>query len=144
MIKTTLRTFVDAVLDNRMLTLDDTNVLRRDLLADGLTCREEADTLIALDRAVPTDPAFQDYVVAAVVDYVVWTEGRTGYVDADAARWLATSLSCGVGPTETARRVAFETVKEAQQVDEALLGFVLSVSQRPIAGDRTGLAALAA
>ena len=144
MIKATLRTFVDTVLDNRELTLEDTNLLRRDLLADGLACREEADILIALDRAVPTDPAYREFLVAAVVDYVVWTEERTGYVGADAARWLVTSLTCGAGPTETARRVAFETIKEAQQVDEALLGFVLAAAQRSPAGDRSSLAALAA
>jgi hypothetical protein len=135
MIKNSLRTFVDTVLDNKAITSDDVCRLRREVLADGILCREEADVLIALDRAVPqAGQDFRDFVVASVVDFAVWTSRPTGYVDRDTARWLATSLSCGSGPTPTALRIGFEVVKEAQQVDEALLAFVLRGQQRGAAG----------
>jgi hypothetical protein len=136
MIKTSLHQFVDRILEDRAITAADVDVLRREVLPDGLASREEADVLIALDRAVPgADPAYATFLVASVVEFVVWTARPTGYVEEDACRWLATSLSCGGGPTENALRVAFEVVKEAQRVDETLLAFVMRASQRrPVYG----------
>lgn len=114
-------------------------MLQREVLSDGLSTREEADVLIALDRAATeADPAWAAYLVTAVVDFVVWGSRPTGYVDQDTARWLVTSLSCGQGPTRTACRIAFEAVKEAEQVDETLLTFVMHDARRagrPVAVD---------
>ena len=111
--------------------------LQRDILEDGITSREEADTLIALVRAVPAaDPAFADDLVAAIVDFAGWGARPTGYVDQDTARWLAATLSCGEGPTRTAACIAFAIVTEAEQVDEALLAFAMRGQQRRPRGGR--------
>lgn len=126
MIKVALHSFVDRVMEQRVISGDDIKALQRDIFSDGIVSREEADVLIALDRAVTkADPAFADFLVAAVVDFAVWGARPTGYVDQDGARWLTQSLSCGAGPTETAARIAFEIVKEAQQVDELLVAYAL-------------------
>lgn len=126
MIKHSLLIFADRAVENGSISAKDVNELQRIVLADGITCREEADTLIALDRAVPgADPAFADFLVAQIVDFAVWTSRPTGYVDQDTARWLVASLGCGSGPSENARRIAFEVVKEAEQVDEVLLAFAM-------------------
>jgi hypothetical protein len=138
MIKNSLRAFADGVLESKRIARQDVQKLRRDILAEGITSREEADTLIALERAVPAaDAVFADYLVGAIVDFAVWGARPTGYVDQDTARWLVASLSCGAGPSETARRIAFEIVKEAEQVDEVLLAFVMRGSRRrPRGGPR--------
>lgn len=136
MIKISLHAFVERVIEDKAITKSDVDMLAREVLEHGLSSREEADVLIALDRAVARkDASWADYLVATVVEFAVWTARPTGYVEQDAARWLTTSLSCGGGPTETAVRIAFEVVKEAQQVDETLLAFVMRASQRRPAED---------
>ncbi len=131
MIKASLHAFVDRVLDAKRITEADVGALRQEVLKDGLTCREEADVLIALDRAVPdTDGAWATYLVSVVVAFVLANSRTKGSVDQDTARWLVTSLGCGSGPTATAKRVAFEAVRSARQVDEELLTFVMRDAQR--------------
>jgi hypothetical protein len=95
-----------------------------------MSCRD-VDLLLAIDRAVQAaDEAWADYLVASVVEFAVWTLTPTGYVGQDTAQWLVTTLSCGDQPTANATRVGFEIVKEAQQVDEILLAFVLKAGPR--------------
>ena len=126
MIKISLHGFVDRVMEKREISGDDVKALQGDIFADGIVSREEADVLIALDRAVAkADPTWADFLVRAVVDFAVWTARPTGYIDQDGARWLTQSLSCGAGPTETAARIAFEIVKESHQVDEVLLAYAM-------------------
>lgn len=130
MINEMLQIFCDRVLENGRVTDEDVHLLLETVLPDGPVCREEADTLIALDRAVPSVTAWGDFLVSAVVDFAVWTQRPTGIVDAEAARWLADSLSCGIGPTANGARVAFETVREAHRVDDALMAFTLEANRR--------------
>jgi hypothetical protein len=126
MIKTSLHSFAERIVDARAITAEDVKLLQRAILEDGICTREEGDVLIALDRVSrASDPSWEAVLVAAVVDFAVWGSRPTGYVDQDTARWLAASLACGVGPTDTARRIAFEIVKEAQSVDDALLAFAM-------------------
>ena len=130
MTKNSLRDFVAGVLERKCISANDVAKLRREVLPNGLMHRDEADMLIALDRAVPSDRAWSEYLIAEVVEFVVWVCRPTGAVDEDTAHWLTATLACGAGPTETAMRIAFAIVKEAQQVDEALVAFVLRSSQR--------------
>jgi len=143
MIKNSLRVFVDTVLENQRLSGEDVKTLQRDVLADGVTSREEADVLIALDRAIAdADPSWVVFLVSSITDFVVWTSRPTGYVGYEGAAWLVASLSCGKGPIRNAKRIVFEVIREAQQVDEVLLAFALrgSRGQQPV-GERTLLAA---
>ena len=130
MISEKLSDFCDGVLAKGRIDADDVHALVLDVLPDGPACREDADTLIALDRAVPSSMEWSDYLVSAVVDFAVWTQRPTGIVDAEAARWLADSLGCGIGPTANGARVAFETVREAHRVDDALMAFTLDANRR--------------
>jgi len=121
-----LREFVDRVMDRLSIDDEDVNILQRDILDDVILTRDTIDVLIALDRAVPdSSAAFAEYLVRLVVDFVVWQNRPTGVIDRDKAHWLVTTLSAGEGPTRTARRIAFEIVKEAERCDELLLGFAL-------------------
>ena len=129
--KEMLRQLIADALDSGVVTVKDLQRLRREVMADGLTCREEADRLIALDRSdVALPDGWADALTAAVVDYAVWTERPTGMVDAEAASWLIATLSAGGCPTDMARRIAFEVVKEADSVDESLIAFVLRAKRR--------------
>ena len=121
-----LREFVDRVMDRLVIDDEDVRYLQHDVLGDVVLTRDTIDVLVALDRAVPERcAAFGDYLVALVVDFAVWQNRPTGVVDRDKAHWLVTTLSAGDGPTPTARRIAFEIVREAERCDEALIGFAL-------------------
>ncbi|TXM92817.1 hypothetical protein [Methylobacterium sp. WL116] len=105
-------------------------VLLRDVLPDGIAHRDEADMLIALERAVPdADPAFADALVALVVDFAVWGERPSGYVDRAVAAWLSASLAGLTGPTPAGARIAVEIVREAQGSAEALMVFAMEANR---------------
>ncbi len=126
-----LHEFAERVLEAGAVSLADVNFLRRDILADGLMTREDADILIALDRTVShLDAAWADWFIATLTEFAVWTSTPTGQVDAEAARWLITSIACGEGPTDNAARLACEIVREAERADEALLIFALRGEKR--------------
>jgi hypothetical protein len=129
-----LREFVDQVMDRLAITDEDVAVLQRDILADTVLSRDVIDVLVALDRAVPQRcDAFGEFLVALVVDFAVWQNRPTGVIDRDKAHWLVTTLSAGEGPTATARRIAFEIVREAERCDEVLIGFALEKGHAHVA-----------
>ena len=117
--------FVGKTIRKNRIGFGDVRRLQRDILADGIASRADVESLIALDRGVGrADPAWAEYLVTAVVDFVVWGARPTGYVDADTADWLATSLSAG-GLTRTGRLIAREVVREAEAVERTLLPVAL-------------------
>jgi hypothetical protein len=126
MINLKLSLFVDNIAKTGIITDDNVRLLCRDLLPDGILVREEADLLIALDRAAkPASQRWDDFLVASVVEYVVWDSRPTGRVDSNKTRWLLESLKAGSGPTVRAVRIAFEVVREADHVSEELTTFVM-------------------
>lgn len=126
MIKSSLEIFVKSVMDTGEITLADVRRLQRDVLPDGVECRDDADILIALDRAIAAKHGtWSAFVIQAVVDYVVWTSRPTGYVDHEMATWLIASLSAGRGPSAVAQAIAFEVVREAERSDASLVTFVM-------------------
>ncbi|HEX8418362.1 MAG TPA: hypothetical protein VF641_12255 [Methylobacterium sp.] len=126
-----LQRFCNRVVEAGCITRADARQLGRSILRDGLACRDEADMLIALERAVPEiDPGFRDLLAGLIVDFAVWGERPTGYVDRDVAGWLAASLGGRSGPTPLGARIAREVIQAAESSDEALLAFALSASPR--------------
>ena len=123
MIRISLRFFASRVLRTKRMDKGDRRTLERVIFSDGVRSRVEAEILLQLARSIKeADPAWTDFVVASIVDFVVWGERPTGYVDADTARWLIAALSeSGLG--ELARRIAREVAKEAQDVDARLAEF---------------------
>lgn len=129
MVGSRLMQFAERVMDAQAISPDDVRSLKREVLPDGIATREEADILIALERVIGARCAdFDTYMIVEVVNFVVWTSRPTGHVDADKARWLIASLRAGVGPTDLALRIAFETVREADHVDQSLTAFVMAAT----------------
>ena len=126
-----LQLFCNRMVAAGRITAADVLHLGREVIPDGFTTADEADMLIALDRAVPvSDAAFADAVCAAVVDFAVWGERPTGYVDVEIARWLVGSLRSDAGATPLAARIAFEVVREAESSHEILIAFALGAGHR--------------
>jgi len=91
--------------------------LQRNVLPDGTGSREDAELLIGLDREMArTDRAWERWLVATIVDFVVWAERPTGVVDENTANWLAAALNGPetTPPTNTARLIAREIAEAAQ------------------------------
>ncbi|WP_372422363.1 hypothetical protein [Salinarimonas chemoclinalis] len=113
-----------------MMTIEDVACLRAIALEDGISTREEADVLIALDRTVKRADeaaarAWSELFASLLVDFVVWGARPTGVVDPGLARWLVTSVNACGGPSDNARRAIAQIVREAHRVDETLLVFVM-------------------
>ena len=129
MINDQLRAVIDPALDRERISAEDVREFQREVFEHGLTCREEVNVLAALDRAVPTaDPLWAKFFITSLVEFVVWTSRPTGYVDAETARWLVTTLMPMDRATLNAHRAALELVREAQQVVEELLPLLLIAS----------------
>jgi len=111
--------------------------LQRDILPGGISSRTEAELLLRLDHSVRrADPSFSAWLVIVMIDFVVWGIRPTGYVDQETAEWLAGVLESRRGPTRTALGLADEIVREAQNIDEALLSWMRTNSRK---GPRRGL-----
>lgn len=124
MINSRLSEFVDRVTDNKRITAEDVGLLNRTVLEDGLVSREEAETLLALDRSLEAHESWVDALVALMVDYVVWASRPTGTVTSEDARWLAAALELG-GPSQVGLQIVYAVVEEAQTADPALIDFIL-------------------
>jgi hypothetical protein len=108
--------------------------LQRNVLPDGIGSREDAELLIGLDREMArTDRAWERWLVATIVEFVVWAERPTGVVDENTAIWLAAALNGpeSTRPTKTARLIAREIVEEAQGFEnEALATLAAALAKR--------------
>jgi hypothetical protein len=119
MINSSLQAFANKVQAAGRISFGDVKRLQRDILPDGISSREEAELLLNLEQTVSrADRAFGDWLVAMLVDFVVWGLRPTGTVDVDTAAWLAPFLAGE--RTRTMRRLARELTAEAYHAGTAL------------------------
>ncbi len=119
----------------------DVRRLERDILPNGVTCRAEAEVLIRLDRAASrADRAWNEWFVAVMVDYVVWSERPTAIVNEDAALWLSAALEEPV-PTRNGGRLVRAIVSQAERVHERLTAPLCAAEAVEISHGRMQLAA---
>jgi hypothetical protein len=86
-----LTLFAQKVSAGKRLLFADLRRLRRDVLPDGITTREEAEVLLTVDRNLErADEEWTDYLVVMVTDFALSTSGT---INQDTARWLAGVLS---------------------------------------------------
>jgi hypothetical protein len=131
MINSTLHAFVTRVRRSGRLNFGDIKELQRDILPDGLIAREEAEALLALDRAITqAHPAWSGYLVTTLVDFVVWGVRPTGSIDRETARWLVEWLSCET-PSRAVAELARELAAEANDIDGTLVGALKAAKARP-------------
>jgi hypothetical protein len=129
-----LSDFTIKVRSKNRISFGDVQRLQRNVMPDGIGSREDAELLIELDREMArTDRAWDRWLVASIVDFVVWAERPTGVVDEDTASWLAAALTGpeSTRPTKTARLIAREIAEEAQGFEnEALATLAAALTKR--------------
>jgi hypothetical protein len=123
MVSMTLSQFAAGALARRRIGFGDVRRLERDVLPAGLTCREDAEALLALDQAIRrADPAWAAYLATVIKDLAL---GPGGVLNRETADWLIE------GPlrehTRTGLAIARAIVLEACEVDEVLADFVEAV-----------------
>src|SRR3954464_8325060 len=120
MINSSPQAFARNVQKAGRISFGDVQRLQRDILPDGISSRAQAELLLALDQTIcRADRAFADWLVAMMVDFVVWGLRPTGTVDAETAAWL-TPFLVGQRTTKTTRRLARELAAEADHCGIAL------------------------
>src|SRR3954469_25816070 len=115
MINSSLQAFASNVQKAGCISFGDVQRLQRDILPDAISSRAEAELLLTLDQSISrADRAFADWLVAMMVDVVVWGVRTTGSVEAETAAWL-TPFLVGQRATKTMLRLARELASEAEQ-----------------------------
>ena len=77
--------------------------------------------------------AWSGFLIATLVEFVVWADRPTGIVDEDTACWLAAALAGdgAVPPTRTARLIAREVAEEAEAFEnDAFAALATAVAKR--------------
>ena len=78
MSKISLQNFTERTIAKGRIGFGDVRRLQRDILPEGISSREQADLLIALDRDIGRqDPAWIDWLVGALVDYSSGASARS-------------------------------------------------------------------
>src|SRR3954462_15416193 len=138
MVNSSLQAFARNVRKAGRISVGNVQRLQRDILPDGIGARAQAELLLTLDQTVSrADRAFADWLVAMMVDFVVWGLRPTGTVDAETAAWLA-PFPAGQRATKTTRRLARERAAEAEQGATALPSPALNGASEDCASARVG------
>lgn len=83
------------ILDDGKIDREEVERLRKTLYADGKIDHEEADFLFELNDAVSgkkNDPAWNQFFVQAISDYLLKDERSPGVIDEDEGRWLVEKI----------------------------------------------------
>jgi hypothetical protein len=112
-----LHNFASKALEANRIRFADLRRLQRDVLPLRITTRDEAEVLLALDGTVErADRDWTEYVVPAVVQFVIWGLEPVGRIDQEKADWLAAAVA--KGRRRSAATIIREVVREAPLIDE--------------------------
>ena len=114
-------------ISNRLL-FADLRRLRRDILPDGITSREEAEVLLGLDHIERLDTEWSAYLAEAVAAFVI-SASEPPAIDPATTAWLVTALPTARPTTAAAITRAIE--REGRELSEDLAALTRRVGRRP-------------
>jgi hypothetical protein len=112
-----LTLFAQKVSASNRLLFADLRRLRRDILPNGITTREEAEVLLGLDRISRLDAAWPGYLAEAVGAFVI-SASESPYLDPASTAWLIMVLSAA--QPRTAAAIVCTIESEGYQLSEDL------------------------
>ena len=109
------------------ITTEDVTMLRRDVFADGVVTRGEAEALFALDQTARDKcPQWAPFFVEAVTDYIVHQEKPEGYISDENAAWLIRTISRdGMVDSRTELELLVHVLEEAKSSPGKLSAYAL-------------------
>ncbi|RUW72024.1 hypothetical protein, partial [Mesorhizobium sp. M1E.F.Ca.ET.063.01.1.1] len=119
------------------ITAEDVTMLRREVFADGVVSRGEAEALFALDQTARDKcPEWALFFVEAVTDYIVYQEKPEGYISEENAGWLVRTISRdGMVDSRTELELLVHVLEEAKSSPSQLSAYALEqVANAVIAG----------
>ena len=123
-----LTLFARKVSASNRLLFADLRRLRRDILPEGITTREEAEVLLGLDHLERLDGEWSAYLAEAVASFVI-SASEPPSIDQDTAAWLVTALPTTRPTTAAAITRAIE--REGCELSEDLAALTRRVGRRP-------------
>jgi len=105
----------------------DVTKLRRIFYEDGIVSSDEADIIFRLNAACPiVDASWNELLVEAVTDYIVFQANPQGYVTSDNAYWLLERISHdGKIASKTELDLAVNVLEKARWAPVSLAKFAL-------------------
>jgi hypothetical protein len=117
-----LHAFIRKVRESRRLLYGDLQRLQRDVLPNGISTRDEAEALIALNSGLErADDGWPGYLAEALKQFVLSTSRPRESINPETAAWLATALA-GLR-SKTAVEIAREVVNSGH-ADQALMNLI--------------------
>lgn len=109
------------------ITAEDVTMLRREVFADGVVSRGEAEALFALDQTARDKCAeWAPFFVEAVTDYIVHQEKPDGYISQENAEWLVRTISRdGMVDSRTELELLVHVLEEARSSPGRLSAYAL-------------------
>ena len=134
-----LDAFMAQLMNSGAMTSANVLELRRNVFADGVMTRGEAQMLLDLDRAAKDKCAeWAPFLYEAVSDYIVHQERPAGYISQDNATWLQNTLANDSAETTTGLLV--HVLEKARSAPESLSTTGLKAVARQVLANDAGTA----
>ncbi|MGX5803754.1 hypothetical protein ACWGS9_21265 [Bradyrhizobium sp. Arg314] len=118
---------VAGLISKNKITAEDVTMLRREVFADGVVSRGEAEALFALDETARDKCGeWAPFFVEAVTDYIVRQEKPEGYISEENAAWLVRTISRdGMVDSRTELELMVHVLEEAKSSPGQLSAYAL-------------------
>jgi hypothetical protein len=134
-----LDAFMAQLMNSARVTQENVLELRRNVFADGIMTRGEAQMLLDIDRAAKDKCAdWAPFLYEAVSDYIVHQERPAGYISQDNAVWLQNTLACDSAETVTGLLV--HVLEKAKSAPESLSAMGLRAVAKSVLANDAGTA----
>jgi hypothetical protein len=134
-----LDAFMAQLMNSARVTQENVLELRRNVFADGIMTRGEAQMLLDIDRAAKDKCAdWAPFLYEAVSDYIVHQERPAGYISQDNAVWLQNTLASDSAETVTGLLV--HVLEKAKSAPESLSAMGLRAVAKSVLANDAGTA----
>jgi hypothetical protein len=134
-----LDAFMAQLMNSARVTQENVLELRRNVFADGIMTRGEAQMLLDIDRAAKDKCAdWAPLLYEAVSDYIVHQERPAGYISQDNAVWLQNTLASDSAETVTGLLV--HVLEKAKSAPESLSAMGLRAVAKSVLANDAGTA----